>query len=364
VKPNNIVVSQPDYFMLADYGISTQKGQQLPQSTMEAKSPTEGYAAPESFDRYQKSDPSGDIFSLGATLYEMCGKTLPWGASGSQLLLKKELVPPLPEHYPAELNELLQACMAVDNAKRPTAGELHLIGKHFLETGHWNISGKENGEGKPIKRLLPYLLASAVFALLLIGAFWAYQNKHLGNPIVGLQKMATSVNQDQDEDVDEMLIAMLEEELEYMTRRNDSLNTILNGKQDLSLEENQDQLPNHKQVVASNPKPKSVASATKSSPKKDDRLHIEKQIEQQLNKVSDPEISGKARQAWKEETMAQFSEDAIRILEETEGTPKQYSPGIFLNLLMNVPHTIVVKEVKRDENQKVTELRLTMQPKT
>lgn len=400
VKPENILISQPDHFLLADLGISSPTKQTLAKSATVPKATTLAYAPPENFDPGQTSTAAGDIFSLGVTLFEMCTKTLPWGGSGGQILLKGENVPALPKHYSAELNELLMACMSVNSAKRPRAGELQRRGNHFLETGNWNLPGQEKKEAKSYKRMKPQLLAAAIVLLLLIGAFGAYYYKDLANPIERLQKRASSGNQEsggREEDINEMLITTLEDQLEELTQHARELeeeNRRLKGNSSGNniLMRNEDQVFNDKQKIEKPQKTKKgqgieepqieegktqilketppvqqnkVRETNPGTPpkKENNALLLSKKLEKQLNKVSDPSISDKDREAWKEETMAHFSKDAIRIVDETVGEPKQYAASIFLNLLSKVPHTIVVKEVKTDQNNKVTELRLSMETK-
>lgn len=369
VSPENIVKSQPDYFLLAGYGIGSQIRHPRPVSDT-------AYAPPEYFDRNQYPDASGDVFSLGVILYELCTKSDPWGGANSQILLKGGQVPELPEQYSRELNELLHACMSADRGKRPSAEELHLRGKNFLETGSWTLSGKEVEKDKRFKRIIAYSLATAVFVLFMIGAFWEYKNGDLAAPVGNFQKMAASG--DQEDEVDAMLVEMLEIERSDLARRTlelerknkelayqDSINQILLKNQEQVIEEYQKGKEVTKgQVKESNTaKAKTVASSPVVVSNQNRNLSSSKELEKQLNKISDPSLSGKARTAWKEETLARFSEGAVRIVDETDGTPKQYSASIFLNLLYNVPHTIVVKEVKTDQKRKVTELRLTMQTK-
>lgn len=412
VKPENIVVSQPDYFLLANFGISSRSRHPSSRTAANAGSDIEIYAPPESYDRYQKNDASADIFALGVSLFEMCTRKIPWKGTGSQILLTGGSVPNLLDHYSTDLNQLLHACMSAERSERPDAEELHQRGKNFLETGSWALPLEENVNAKSYKNVIPYFLAAAGFAILLIGVYWAYFNNHLAIPAKRLQHMASPVDQEQgqDQDIDQMIIATLEDELEDMKRRTLELeeeNKQLKGKDSASstlmrsreaiieerpeqpeqsvkkdpepiIEEPRDQVAQNSPAplinkrdrqearkaqtsTVNNEETKSVASTAAAPPKEDNSVSYQKELEQHLNKISDPSIPNKERTAWKQETMAQFSESGIRIVDETEGTPRQYSASIFLNLLSKVPHTIVVKEVKRDQNKKVTELRLTME---
>ena len=385
VKPENILVSQPDFFMLADLGIG---GSDSPPKTGTA-STTAAYAPPESFDRTKKTAASGDIFSLGVSLYEACTATIPWNGAGGQALLKGGSAPSLPENYSAELNELLQACMSINKDKRPTAKELQRKGKHFLETGSWNLLHKNDEERKSIKKFIPYLLATVFLVLFMLSIYWGYQEEQF--PLTEGKELQTDRLAEQE--IDQMLISTLEDELAVMKQRTLELEEenkqLKGGRQENSIlrnnqaplvekeqgpsgnmpqpdpkEENQLQAPmlSERKALEESPADKEASSSLASSTAKES-LRLSGAVEKQLNKIADPQLSGKARSSWKEETMAQFAEGAIRIIDETEGKPKRYSAGIFLNLLYKVPHTIVVKEVKTDQNSKITELRLTMEAK-
>lgn len=346
VKPENILATQEDYFFLADISASNGPRDPLAGSPPISRGASTAYAPPESIDQFRQADASGDIFSLGVTLYEIASKTLPWAGKGGQALLKGEKVPVLPEQYSAELNELLQACMSVNKNKRPTAQELHLRGKQFLESGHWHSPEKDGEKLKPLKKRISYLSAAALLVLLILGAYWGDKNNRLDIPAERLQHEKKS-------NLDEMLIATLEDQLEEMSSRA------------LELEKENQQLKQNDALAEGQLEKPALAvfSPSGASPEKGKKLSASGDFEEQLNKISDPAIPGKAREAWRKEILAQFSEGTVRILDETNGTPKRFSTHIFINLLYKVPHTVVVKEVKRDQNKKVSELRLEMHPK-
>lgn len=379
VRPDNIVISEPDYYLLANFGISSLPIQTLPKATAGQEPVTTAFTPPETFDRFLKTGQSGDIFSLGVTLFALCTKIIPWNGGGGQSLLKERYIGQLPKPYSSELDELLQACMSINNFKRPTAEELHLRARNFLETGHWNLPEEENEEVSPFRKVKPYFLAAAISLLFITGASVAY---FYNNPAVAIEKqqqMGVSVNTDNHSNEDKRQVAMLENEVVNLEKRNleleeenirllykDSVSTVLLANQGHS-EGNQAKSTQGLQAKAMKneiAKRAVMASApTVKEMKKDNFAYIQKELEQQLNKISDPALPVKDRTALKKEALTHFSEGAVRILDETAGASRQFSAGIFLNLLFNVPHTIKVKEVKRDQYRKITELRLSMQTK-
>ena len=401
IKPDNILMMQPETFMLADFGISSQIRHTIKKTTSETKSLTVAYAPPERFDRFLVTDASGDIFSLGVTLFELCTKTIPWEGSGGQSLLKGGHVPSLPESFSPELNRLLQKCMSANRGLRPSAAELHARGKNYLETGEWSLPKKNKNTEKPLlKRIFPLLAAAVAAGLIVAGAFWLYQEKQLHMPGFDNQKLASS----QDQDLKSIEDKMLEEELRVLARRtveleeankrllmNDSANrmAMMNKEKQLTDYENKtapESTVSQRNTSVEKAADKPVRTTSRTSPattekvsltaaetnkpaasapavKPTDLLLLPKEFEKHLNRISDPEISGSERAGWKQKTQDQFFDGPVRIIDETDEKVKQYSAGIFLNLLYNVPHQIVVKELKRDQNRKITEIRLTMQPK-
>ena len=177
IKPDNILLLQPEVFMLADFGISSRIRHTLTRKESDLQALTIAYAPPERFDRHPESDASSDIFSLGVTLYEMCTNTVPWEGAGGQCLLKGASIPALPAPYSPELNEILEACMSVDRTKRPTAADIHLWARHYLETGKWLLPKKAK-KVLPIRTALVSPRAAAAMVLIAVAGFGFYQVQH------------------------------------------------------------------------------------------------------------------------------------------------------------------------------------------
>ncbi|KAJ4835535.1 hypothetical protein Tsubulata_041078 [Turnera subulata] len=117
VKPENIYVKNGVY-KLGDFGCATLLDQSLPIEEGDARyMPQE--ILNEEYDHLEKVD----IFSLGASIYELIrGASLP--ELGSQLLnLRKGKLPLLPGHS-LQFQNLIKAMVDPDPARRPTAREL------------------------------------------------------------------------------------------------------------------------------------------------------------------------------------------------------------------------------------------------
>jgi serine/threonine-protein kinase len=121
IKPANILGAGPTTWKLADFGVAHVPDSSLTITGQFVGSPA--YAAPEALVK-GVSAPPGDIYSLGATLYEAAAGKWPRGESAAALLAP---VPPLAELVPALPRAL---CAAIDRAvafeapERPTASEL------------------------------------------------------------------------------------------------------------------------------------------------------------------------------------------------------------------------------------------------
>jgi hypothetical protein len=357
IKPDNILVLNPESFLLADFGISNQIRHTLRKATSDMKSLTIAYAPPERFDRHPISDASSDIFSFGVTLYEVCTNSIPWDGYGGQSLLKGAQTPDLPEAFSAELNRLLQACMSIDRSERPTAEALYERGKHFLETGQWKPRAAEPAVEKTfVQKFTPYLLAAAI-SLFAITGFWFYNYAGSRAANEASAKLATSLAQEKGSRANletrlkalESKAAKLEAENKKLLQNELTMQELLQDKEGLIASYERELL------AYKNGKPRPAAVAD------DHSFRSAKDIQEYLNQISNPKISKKVRTAWKQETMSQFADGSVKVLDESDGTVKQYSASILLNLLINVPHRIVVKDVKKDRNNKISELRLSMQ---
>ena len=134
VKPGNILLTQFDEPVLADFGLAVLAESRETSMTLDL---TPAYAAPEMFDG-RRSAPASDVYALCATLYAlMRGRPARWRENSSPSLatmmeMFAERVPDLPS-VPAWLTALLRQGMSNEPAHRPTAARLRdelLGGQH------------------------------------------------------------------------------------------------------------------------------------------------------------------------------------------------------------------------------------------
>jgi serine/threonine protein kinase len=128
VKPKNVIMSAPP--RLIDLSVATRLEQV---ADLASPTGTDAYMAPEQCEpaRFGEIGPASDIWGLGVTLYEAISRSLPFpaddmtaeaaGARYPQLELEPR---PLGRHVPAQLAELVHACLAKEPGQRPSALEI------------------------------------------------------------------------------------------------------------------------------------------------------------------------------------------------------------------------------------------------
>lgn len=117
IKPENILIDDDDNYVLTDFGISNQ-------SNEKNMNGTPAYMGPE---RYSSnvSTPESDIWSYGATVFEMITGDVPFGDNGGMVQASGEKIPDFPEDFKnVKIKNLVTRCLDADPQKRPTAGEI------------------------------------------------------------------------------------------------------------------------------------------------------------------------------------------------------------------------------------------------
>jgi serine/threonine protein kinase len=136
VKPDNVRLTGDGTAILIDLGFAHRPGENLPLFRQGYVLGTVNYLAPELCGGDGDDGPAGDLFSLGATLFEMLAGRLPYRAGTVEQTLRRHAADPPADirchvtGLPGTLVNLIQALLARRAADRPRAAAVvqQLIG--------------------------------------------------------------------------------------------------------------------------------------------------------------------------------------------------------------------------------------------
>lgn len=151
IKPDNIMINDRGEFLIADFGISSHVRSTLRKSLSSAftSAGTPAYMAPERFGRDNTPILANDIYSLGATVYEMLTSDPPFGDGGGLLQRRGAEIPIIKGNFSKDLKKVLYLCLQEEPWKRPTAVQLEQYAQLALDGkkipfGHNSSSFKIN----------------------------------------------------------------------------------------------------------------------------------------------------------------------------------------------------------------------------
>lgn len=125
IKPANILIDDNGNYAITDFGISSQRGLNR-EGYDDTQSGTMAYMASERFNEDYESISESDIWSFGATLYELVTGHVPFGEKGGiQQRENDEKVAPIDQPIPNDIKHLIYDCLSLDIYKRPTAAYIH-----------------------------------------------------------------------------------------------------------------------------------------------------------------------------------------------------------------------------------------------
>lgn len=123
IKPANILIDKRGNYVITDFGISTTIGKRQ-DDFFEKNSGTFSYMAPERFEDDIIPLRESDIWSVGATLYELLIGQPPYGeGGGGAQAVGDPMVAPL-DGVPGDIKKLILACLSLNPKERPTARQL------------------------------------------------------------------------------------------------------------------------------------------------------------------------------------------------------------------------------------------------
>ena len=182
IKPDNILVLQNGDFVVTDFGISKQLRLSMRRSASSNSAGAVAYMGPERFNKNYQTIKASDIWSLGASAYELATGDLPFSGMGGAFQKRGAEIPDLPGYSP-ELNNLIAGCLASETWDRPTAQQINDYTTAYLNGGHpavtWSApqvlpsrrSGTHRtfGAAAPRKRVPAWVYALVAVAGIVVG---------------------------------------------------------------------------------------------------------------------------------------------------------------------------------------------------
>jgi hypothetical protein len=132
LKPANLMVLDPDTpfekLKVMDFGLAEMAGPPPPGAPRQHAVGTPGYMSPEQV-AGGDVDQRGDLYSVGAILYQLLSGHLPFpGNSPMEILMAQATEPPvvfkaLGVEVPAPVEQMIRSCLAVDPKERPQSAQ-------------------------------------------------------------------------------------------------------------------------------------------------------------------------------------------------------------------------------------------------
>lgn len=124
IKPANVLIDDVGNYAITDFGISSHRGLNR-EGYDDSQSGTMAYMAPERFREDYESMPESDIWSFGATLYELITGKVPFGENGGLSQLDGTVtLQPISAPVPHDGKTLITDCLSPDPTKRPSARKI------------------------------------------------------------------------------------------------------------------------------------------------------------------------------------------------------------------------------------------------
>ena len=210
IKPDNVLIHGDGRYVITDFGISRSALSGSGSSEALKSAGTTAYMGPGRFTSTPQTIMASDIWSLGASIYELATGNQPfmgpdgYGMGGVAFKLGFEM-PQLPSNFSRELNALMQACLEKETWDRPTAKVLEEYTSAYLKGENPKAPWKEkhssptqpnprpwdtskNGQTpppqpkpysapKPKKDLLKKIILIVLLSFLVIGMIWLIVKK-------------------------------------------------------------------------------------------------------------------------------------------------------------------------------------------
>lgn len=246
IKPDNILVDDNNRFLITDFGISKKiRSTMRKQSKRAVGAGATAYMGPERFTSDPTPVKASDIWSLGASIYELASGILPFSGLGGGMQRNGAEMPSLDNKWSKELNLVMQACLAKETWNRPTAKQLAEYASAILEGREanvtWNIPLTNQGvaDESTASSLVPpinmhrkwYIMGSIIIVILLVTIYnkCVQPNEHPNGSFVESDSIYSIT--DTIDDIEEDSITAIENDYEETTLKLDSTATIKESKE-------------------------------------------------------------------------------------------------------------------------------------
>lgn len=146
IKPDNIMIGPNGQYMITDFGVSAHSRSALRKSVgmNYVGAGTTAYMGPERFSKDKTSIKASDIYSLGASAYEMVTGVAPFDDHGGLLQAQGAEIPDIKGDFSPELKFTIKSCLHYNPWDRPSAETL----AHWAETRRPDMPASEAHGGK------------------------------------------------------------------------------------------------------------------------------------------------------------------------------------------------------------------------
>ena len=135
IKPDNVLIASDGTFLITDFGISKRiRNTMSKQSTRALKAGAPAYMGPERFSANPEPILSSDIWSLGASIYELAEGELPFSGMGGVMMNQGAEIPLLSSGWSKNLNDIMRWCLEKQTWDRARADQVADIAKAVLDS--------------------------------------------------------------------------------------------------------------------------------------------------------------------------------------------------------------------------------------
>ena len=135
IKPDNILMDTDGNFVITDFGISKKiRSTMRSQSNRSAKAGAVAYMGPERFSSHPAPIMASDIWSLGASIYEIAMGELPFYGQGGNMLRNGADMPEVDPRWSEDLRNVIYLCLAKEPWDRIKAYELEEFAQNILDS--------------------------------------------------------------------------------------------------------------------------------------------------------------------------------------------------------------------------------------